>query len=101
MSGQSVAEGLDRARRGVGVGGRGGGRPTVHRRRMSRGALTLILFACPSLILLLLINLYPLLYAGLQSVRNGNLISPGTFVGLENYVRVLTDSTFWQSAWFT
>ena len=68
---------------------------------MHRGALTLMLFAAPSLILLLLINLYPLLYAAMQSVRNGNLISTGSFVGLANYARVIADSAFWQAALFT
>lgn len=101
MSGQAISDGLDRARRGVGVGGRG--RPLAQRprRRFGRGAITLILFALPSLILLLLINLYPLLYAGMQSVRNGNLVSLGKFVGLANYADVLTTSGFWNSALFT
>ncbi len=100
MTNQTIVEGIDRARRGVGVGGRGR-QPSPRPRRRSRGGLTLLLFAAPSLILLLLINLYPLLYAAMQSVRNGNLISTGSFVGLANYARVLTDSAFWQSALFT
>jgi multiple sugar transport system permease protein len=61
----------------------------------------LVLFALPSLILLLLINLYPLLYAALQSVRNGTLIKTGDFVGLANYANVLTQGAFWSSALFT
>jgi multiple sugar transport system permease protein len=63
--------------------------------------LTLVLFALPSLILLLLINLYPLIYAGMQSVRAGNLISLGDFVGLANYAAVLANPAFWSSALFT
>jgi multiple sugar transport system permease protein len=60
-----------------------------------------MLFAAPSLFLLLLINLYPVIYAGWQSLRDGSLIDPGDFVGLENYVKVLTDPTFWAAARFT
>jgi len=60
-----------------------------------------MLFAAPSLILLLLINLYPVIYAGWQSLRDGSLIDAGDFVGLENYANVLTDPTFWAAARFT
>ena len=60
-----------------------------------------MLFAAPSLFLLLLINLYPVIYAGWQSLRDGSLIDAGDFVGLENYVNVLTDPTFWAAARFT
>ncbi|MFF2844102.1 carbohydrate ABC transporter permease [Paenarthrobacter sp. NPDC057981] len=55
----------------------------------------------PAVVLLLLINLYPLGYAGMQSIRDGDLISPGIFVGLANYVNVLSDPVFWQAASFT
>ncbi|SDS80338.1 carbohydrate ABC transporter permease [Microlunatus soli] len=101
MSGQALPGGLQKARRGVGVRGSGRPLPTTPRRKNHRGALTLLLFALPSLILLLLINLYPLLYAGMQSVRAGNLINLGKFVGLTNYVDVLSTPEFWNSALFT
>jgi len=61
----------------------------------------LVLFAVPSLVLLLLLNLYPVIYAGWQSLRNGSLISAGDFVGLDNYIKVLSDPVFWASARFT
>lgn len=100
MTGQALAERFDRARRGVGV--RGNGRPVRARPGgHHRATRTLILLAAPSLILLLLINLYPLLYAGMQSVRSGNLISLGDFVGLANYADVLQQADFWNSALFT
>lgn len=69
--------------------------------RLSARGVTLLVFAVPSLVLLLLINLYPVIYAGLQSVRNGDLVSPGVFVGLANYTKVLTSHQFWASASFT
>jgi len=61
----------------------------------------LLVFAVPSLVLLLLLNLYPLLYAGYQSLRDGSLISAGDFVGLQNYLDVLSDPAFWAAARFT
>jgi len=100
MSGSTLAQRFERAHRGVGISGPG--RPASGRRRGRRsGTITLLLLALPSLILLLLINLYPLLYAGMQSVRSGNLIGLGKFVGLDNYVGVLQNPGFWSSALFT
>jgi len=61
----------------------------------------LLIFAAPSLVLLLLLNLYPVIYAGWQSLRDGSLIAAGDFVGLENYVEVLSDPEFWAAARFT
>jgi len=61
-------------------------------------------FALPSLILLLLLNLFPVVYAILQSLQSG---TPSTlpwdapFVGLGNYINVLTDAQFWASTIFT
>ncbi|WP_434316460.1 carbohydrate ABC transporter permease [Leifsonia sp. P73] len=100
MATSSTLESVRRARRGVAVAGRGrpGARPPA---RLSSGALTLVLFATPAVLLLLLLNLYPVLYAGQQSLRNGDLVDAGTFVGLQNYVTVLTSPEFWHAAWFT
>jgi multiple sugar transport system permease protein len=96
----TVTDRVGRARRGVGVGGRGPSTPLKRRRFGVRG-VTLLVFALPSLILLLLINLYPFIYAGIQSVRNGDLVAAGDFVGLQNYAAVLTSPAFWGSARFT
>ncbi|MCQ6272751.1 sugar ABC transporter permease [Pseudarthrobacter sp. R1] len=63
--------------------------------------MLLIALAMPSVVLLLLINLYPLGYAGLQSVRDGDLIAPGKFVGLENYAYVLGQPSFLRAVLFT
>ncbi len=101
MSTRTAGEGLSRARKGVAV--RGSGPPLAPRRGGRPGARPWILvaFAAPSLILVLLINLYPVIYAGWQSLRDGSLISAGDFVGLKNYADVLTDPTFWAAARFT
>jgi len=59
------------------------------------------LLVLPSVVLLALINAYPLVYAGWQSFRNGTLISSGRFVGVSNYTKVLTDPALWQAVLFT
>ncbi|MEA5454056.1 sugar ABC transporter permease [Sinomonas sp. JGH33] len=60
-----------------------------------------MLLAVPSLILLVLLSVYPVLYAGQQSVRDGDLIDAGSFVGLDNYAAVLRSPSFWRAAGFT
>ena len=101
MSTRTAGEGLSRARKGVAV--RGSGPPLAPRqtRRPGSRPWILLVFAAPSLILVLLINLYPVVYAGWQSLRDGSLIAAGDFVGLENYANVLTDPVFWDAALFT
>lgn len=103
MSASSVAENLRRARRGVGVSGSGSGapRPPRKRRRFTPRTMTLLAFALPSLILLLLINLYPVVYALIQSLHNGTLLDSGPFVGIKNYTDILTQASFWHAALFT
>jgi multiple sugar transport system permease protein len=100
-----TAERLDRAKRGVGVSGRGPAAPTPRgrKRKVSVRALTLTAFAVPSILLLLLINLYPVVFAAIQSVSASNgLANPGAFVGLQNFQQVLAPtSQFWPSAQFT
>lgn len=59
------------------------------------------MFALPSLILLLLLNLYPVIYAFIQSMHNGTLLSTGPFVGWGNYVKILHEASFWRAARFT
>jgi len=73
----------------------------VNSRRVGAPGVTHAAFAVPSVVLLLLINLYPLVYAGDQSLHNGDLLSAGDFVGFANYVGVLGSSQFWDSVQFT
>jgi multiple sugar transport system permease protein len=104
VSTRTAGESLTRARRGVAIAGSGSGRPQRAPRQAGRpGASpwTLLAFAVPSLVLLLLLNFYPVIYAGYQSLRDGSLISAGDFVGLKNYTDVLSDPGFWASARFT
>jgi multiple sugar transport system permease protein len=106
MSTETITRGIGRARRGVGNGGAGrpvqfkpsnANRMPGHRSRST----TLLLFALPSLILLVLLNVYPVGYAGVQSARNGDLLSAGDFVGGQNYLTVLQQPVFWHAALFT
>ena len=100
MSTNTVANRMERARKGVGVSG-GGSIPPKRKKGISVRTWTLVAFAAPSLFLLVLLNLYPVIYAGFQSVRNGDLIDAGEFVGLTNYVNVLTSESFWNATRFT
>lgn len=99
----AVGKGIQRARNGLAPSG-GGKLPSAphhHKKSFGGRTTTMVIFAVPSLILLLLLNLYPVIFAGMQTVRNGTLISDGEFVGLQNFVAVLTASGFWQAARFT
>ncbi|MCU1526468.1 MAG: transporter [Frondihabitans sp.] len=108
MSANSVAENLKRARRGVGQSGSGrapkppSGVATPRKRKLLNARTwTLLAFALPSLVLLLLINLYPVIYAFIQSLHNGTLLSSGPFVGFQNYISIVQESSFWHAALFT
>ena len=70
-------------------------------RRFDVNKSTMVALVAPSVLLLLLINAYPLVSAANQSLHNGTLISSGSFVGLDNYKAVLTSPSFWQAAEFT
>ncbi len=55
----------------------------------------------PSILLLVAINAYPLVFAVGQSLHDGGITGAGDFVGLENYATALTDPAFWNAARFT
>src|SRR5258708_484980 len=63
--------------------------------------LTMTGLALPSLVLLVVVNAYPLVFAITQSLHGGSLIALGPFVGLRNFTDVLTDQGFWRACWFT
>jgi ABC-type sugar transport system permease subunit len=67
--------------------------PPQKRKRIRIDTFPYILLI-PSIAFILLIELYPFLQGLLYSLKNGSLLSPGTFVGLQNYVTVLTDPEF-------
>jgi multiple sugar transport system permease protein len=96
----SVLNGLSRARKGVGLGGRGETAPRPPS-RFSNRTITLALLIVPSVFLVVLIYGYPAIYAAYQSLHNGNLVEVGEYVGLQNYSIALHDPVFWQSVEFT
>lgn len=101
MTTESVTRALKKARSGVGVGGSGRPPSSRERRRAFTHTRTFIFFVLPSLILLVLLNVYPVIYAGIQSLRNGDLLSAGDFVGLHNYISIVQTPAFLHATMFT
>ncbi|ACL69186.1 carbohydrate ABC transporter permease [Halothermothrix orenii] len=58
-------------------------------------------FISPFYILFFIFGAFPILYSFFLSFHIWDGISPKEFVGLENYLFVLTDPWFWQSVWNT
>ncbi|MFM9920529.1 carbohydrate ABC transporter permease [Lacisediminihabitans sp. H27-G8] len=101
MTTESVIGALKKARSGVGNAGSGKPASVRERRRRFTHSRAFVFFVLPSLILLVLLNLYPVIYAGLQSLRNGDLLSAGDFVGLNNYIAMVQTPAFFHAAGFT
>ena len=60
-------------------------------------------FASPSLVIMLLLMVFPLVvsfFLGFNFLTFNNIHTP-EWVGLNNYDEVLSDPTFWKSFWFT
>ncbi|MFE9438414.1 carbohydrate ABC transporter permease [Streptomyces sp. NPDC006602] len=75
--------------------------PRRGRRPSGRRQLTMGALVAPSIVLVVLVNAYPLVYAAIQATHNGSLISSGPYVGLDNFGSVLSDPAFWKAARFT
>jgi multiple sugar transport system permease protein len=71
----------------------------VHRSRRNRWIG--LAYVAPALIFVLVFTVYPLGQMVWMSLHNWSLITPPTFVGLDNYERAFTDSQFWVSFGFT
>ena len=68
------------------------------------GRWTPFWFLAPAVIALLVIGIYPTISALVTSFRRYNITRPRDgfpFVGLDNYINVLSDQTFWQSLGLT
>ncbi|HET8912553.1 MAG TPA: sugar ABC transporter permease [Ktedonobacteraceae bacterium] len=59
------------------------------------------LLLAPSILIICIIELYPLLTALVYSFQNGSLLSSGTFVGLQNYLATFSDPEFQGSVLFS
>src|ERR1035437_882125 len=62
--------------------------------RVSRDGLSTLLFLLPLLLIFGAFSWYPILRSLVMSVQETNLISTPTFVGLDNFARVVADPLF-------
>jgi multiple sugar transport system permease protein len=73
--------------------------------RVSRDGLATVAFLLPLLVVFGLFAWFPILRAVVMSVQETNLVSTPTFVGLDNFTRVLADPQFGtavaNTVWFT
>lgn len=78
---------------------------TASTRKSRREGMTAFLFLLPSLVVFLVFVFYPLVQSFSLSVHSNDIIGrPTLFVGLENYVAMLTGPDFrlvlWTTFWF-
>ena len=62
-----------------------------------RKTITAWLFLTPSLIVLALFTLYPMVQAAYLSLTDYNLIRAAQWVGLDNYIELFNDPAFWNA----
>jgi multiple sugar transport system permease protein len=70
------------------------GRRAWPRLRLTRDSLSTFGFLLPLLLVFGLFAWFPIIRALVMSVQETNLVSPPTFVGLENFARVIADPQF-------
>jgi multiple sugar transport system permease protein len=63
--------------------------------------VTMLALVLPSVILLVIINAYPVVFAAIQSLTDGNLVQIGKFVGLQNFVTAVNLPGFGPAVRFT
>jgi multiple sugar transport system permease protein len=77
---------------------------SVPRLRITRSGLSTLVFLLPFLVIFGVFSWFPILRAFVMSVQVTNLVSTPTFVGLQNFSRVLADPLFAiavrNTAWF-
>src|SRR5688572_7926981 len=87
---------------GPSVAHRSDARP-AWRSRWREGLSTLV-FLLPLLVIFGVFSWLPIIRAVVMSIQDTNLVSDPTFVGIENYRRVLADPLFWtairNTLWF-
>lgn len=72
----------------------------MKRRRTLSSKASSWLFILPALTVVILLLLYPVTSSIFYSLTNKNLIKPTyRFLGLDNYIKTLTDSDFWTAFW--
>ena len=73
------------------------GGPSGTRRRLRYDQIYWNVMLWPALIILFVVFIYPLIYSLYLSLTAYNLIGDPKWVGLRNYVRILTDAVVWNS----
>src|ERR1035437_4365657 len=76
------------------VAGRGKLERRRRRIRVSRDGLSTLAFLLPLLLVFGAFSWYPIVRSLVMSVQETNLVSTPTFVGLDNFARVLADPLF-------
>ena len=72
----------------------------MKRRRTLSSKASSWLFILPALTVVILLLLYPVTSSIFYSLTNKNLIKPTyRFLGLDNYIKTLTDQDFWTAFW--
>ena len=72
----------------------------MKRRRTLSSKASSWLFILPALTVVILLLLYPVTSSIFYSLTNKNLIKPTyRFLGLDNYIKTLTDPDFWTAFW--
>lgn len=72
----------------------------MKRRRTLSSKASSWLFILPALTVVILLLLYPVTSSIFYSLTNKNLIKPTyRFLGLDNYIKTLTDPDFWMAFW--
>ena len=59
----------------------------------------IVLYVMPALLLILIIVYIPIILTGYYGLNQWNGIGAMTFIGLDHYKALLSDSKFWDSAW--
>lgn len=75
--------------------------PPSSRRRRWRIDMLPYLLLVPSIVLIIVVELYPFLTGLIYSLQNGSLLASGSFVGLENYLSTFTDPEFLHALTFS
>lgn len=92
---------LDQAPPGTGERERPQPRARRGARPSTRRAITAWLFLAPSLAVLAVFTLYPMIQAAYLSLTDYNLIRAAEWVGFDNYVELFGDAAFWNAFWNT
>lgn len=66
-------------------------------KRKTKNMIVALIFLIPSMVLLLVFVLWPMIYSVVMSFFEWNPLKGKTFIGLENYTTLLHDSLWWTS----